>query len=74
MKKHARDMTEAEFAEANRAKAWRTPIAKTPASSSSSTPPPPGDAPAPKAALQMTDAEFEIANRNKDWRKGVTSR
>lgn len=77
-KKHARDMTEAEFAEANRRHAWRAaPVTKSAAKTASgnshaahrgaagSTTTTPA---APKHARDMTCDEFRAANAARAWR------
>ncbi|HEY1856398.1 hypothetical protein [Acidocella sp.] len=67
-------LSDADFAKAMKARAWRTAAAPDTASSpanttsSTTTPPPPAAHKATKPALAMTDAEYEIARRNRAWR------
>lgn len=73
-----RAMTDAEFAEANRRRAWRETLGTLPAAETA-----PGEArlveqrnshagstpPLVKHARDMTDAEFSAANAAKAWRQ-----
>ncbi len=88
--KHARDMTDAEFAEACRTKEWRNAIATKPptqiapaetrppdrrdSSTSTTSPPSQPAAPAMKHPRDMTDAEFAEACAEHAWRRGMPSR
>lgn len=70
-------LSDAEFASAMKAKAWRTaaapdtaPPPATPANTTSSAhaPPPPAAHTATKPALAMSQAEFDQAMKTKAWR------
>jgi hypothetical protein len=56
--RHARDMSDKEFAAAMKPRAWRPPPA----------PPAPTLAP-PKRATEMGDAEFAAAMKTRAWRR-----